>query len=35
VLADEDAERRPEVDALLRRLARELAGEPPRSGVGA
>jgi hypothetical protein len=29
VLADHGAERRPEVDALLRRLARELAGEPP------
>ena len=29
VLADPAADRRPEVDALLRRLARELAGEPP------
>jgi EmrB/QacA subfamily drug resistance transporter len=30
-LADETAERDPEVDALLRRLARELTGEPPAS----
>ena len=29
VLADPDADRRPEVDALLRRLAAELAGERP------
>jgi EmrB/QacA subfamily drug resistance transporter len=28
-LADEDADRRPEVSALLTRLARELCGEPP------
>ena len=28
-VADESADRRPEVDALLRRLARELAGERP------
>jgi EmrB/QacA subfamily drug resistance transporter len=28
-LADEDADRRPEVSALLTRLARELSGEPP------
>src|SRR4051794_8477347 len=33
LLADEEAERRPEVDALLRRLARELAGEPPEAAV--
>jgi DNA-binding MarR family transcriptional regulator len=29
-LADEHAERRPEVAELLRSLARELAGDPPR-----
>ena len=29
VIADPTAERRPEVDALLRRLARELVGERP------
>jgi hypothetical protein len=28
-LADKDADRRPEVSALLTRLARELCGEPP------
>jgi len=28
-LADNDADRRPEVSALLTRLARELCGEPP------
>ncbi len=28
-LADESADRRPEVDTLLRKLARELCGEPP------
>jgi DNA-binding MarR family transcriptional regulator len=28
-LADENADRRPEVSALLTRLARELCGEPP------
>lgn len=35
-LADEDADRRPEVSALLTRLARELCGEPPaaRAEVG-
>jgi DNA-binding MarR family transcriptional regulator len=32
-LADEQAERDPAVDALLRRLARELAGEPPVSAA--
>jgi EmrB/QacA subfamily drug resistance transporter len=31
-LADDGAERRPEVHELLRRLARELCGEPPREG---
>jgi hypothetical protein len=30
-LADETADRRPEVAALLARLARELCGEPPSS----
>lgn len=36
-LADEDAERNPELSALLHRLARELCGEPPgaRAPVGA
>ena len=33
VLADESASRDPAVDRLLRRLARELAGEPPPHGV--
>jgi EmrB/QacA subfamily drug resistance transporter len=33
-LADEDAERKPELSALLHRLARELSGEPP-LGAGA
>jgi EmrB/QacA subfamily drug resistance transporter len=30
-LADDDAQRSPELDALLQRLARELCGEPPNS----
>jgi EmrB/QacA subfamily drug resistance transporter len=33
-LADESAERDPAVEALLRRLARELAGEPPTAAPG-
>jgi EmrB/QacA subfamily drug resistance transporter len=32
-LADESADRHPEVNALLRRLARELCGEPPTLGA--
>jgi hypothetical protein len=34
-LADDGAERRPELDALLQRLARELCGEPPVALSGA
>jgi EmrB/QacA subfamily drug resistance transporter len=34
-LADEDAQRRPEVSRLLHRLARELCGEPPVPGEAA
>jgi EmrB/QacA subfamily drug resistance transporter len=33
-LADKSAERRPELETLLRRLARELVGEPPARGAG-
>ena len=34
-LADEDANQRPEVSALLTRLSRELCGEPPSAGADA
>jgi DNA-binding MarR family transcriptional regulator len=34
-LADESADRDPEVTALLRRLARELCGEPPTTAAAA